>query len=72
MSIPEGMTAEKLRAVADWLDIYDRMGESYLYHIEHSGWSSTEDLAEVRLTISSKEVQEDLLRWADEIESDTG
>lgn len=69
MNVPEGMTPYKLREIAGWLDTYDKMAESYLMHIEHSGWASSEDLAEARLTIDSDEVQAELRAWANQIEA---
>lgn len=69
MTLPEGMTAEKLRDIADWLDLYDRLAESYINLIESIG--RTPASADVEATIAvvrGEEVQNDLRHWADAID----
>lgn len=71
--VPEGMTPEKLRSIAAWIDTYERLIETHVNMVEalhkrglikHSG-----DHDEVRRIIAGTEVQDDLLRWADAIEA---
>lgn len=65
MNIPEGMTASKLRAIADWLDLYDKMGEKFVVAVE-----GYEDIkGEAIMALRGKGVQDDLRRWADAIDS---
>lgn len=61
--LPEGMTAEKLRAIAHWLDLHDQLAVEFLTLMEKSpvvGGLATAAKADVRPT----EVQDDLRRWA--------
>lgn len=62
--VPEGMTAEKLRWIADWLDTYDNMAEKILGVGE-----MTPDRMKTLTAIRGKEVQADLRQWADAIET---
>lgn len=66
--VPKGMTPQKLRDIACWLDVYDRLAATFVDNVEHAGWESTEDLAEIRLTINSKEVQDELRQWASDLD----
>lgn len=65
MNLPEGMTAEKLREIANWLDTYDRLAEQYLDLLEGAGFPGT---GEALIAVQGKEVQDDLRRWADEVD----
>lgn len=69
MILPEGMTAEKLREVADWLDTYDSLATSYISLI-HTLRVKRDITTIVSLleTVQSKDVQADLRRWADDID----
>lgn len=62
-------TAERLRRVAAWLDTYDALAASYFDLLERDGLAVPEELVDVRAAASGKEVQSDLRRWADAIES---
>lgn len=62
--IPEGMTAEKLREIANWLDTYDKIIERVIFTM---GGDDVLD-GEALIAVRGKEVQEDLRRWADEID----
>lgn len=67
-NIPDGMTAWKLREIANWLDTYDQMAEQYinLMCLDKSPVEVDELLAAVR----GKEVQDDLRAWADAIDTE--
>lgn len=65
MNLPEGMTAEKLRDIANWLDLYDKMGEKFIVEIEGKEYDG-----EAIMAVRGKGVQDALRRWADEIEDD--
>lgn len=67
--VPKGMTPEKLRTLADWLDIYDRMGQVFVDAVERGGDVIPDEVAEARGIVGGTEVQDDLRRWADEIEA---
>lgn len=60
----EGMTSEKLRAVASWLDTYDAIVERVVFAIGGEDVLDGERLVAIR----GKEVQDDLRRWADDID----
>lgn len=66
--LPEGMTAEKLRNIADWLDTYDAVALSYFDLHEMFLETPAEELVEVRAAAAGTEVQDDLRRWADQID----
>jgi hypothetical protein len=66
--LPEGMTAEKLRYIADWLDIYDRMAVRYIEAIVASGGAAPAEGERAQMVVRSKEVQDDLRRWAAHID----
>lgn len=68
MDLPKGMTSEKLRLTADWLDTYDRMGQAFVDFCEAHEIGMPDTLLQVRGTVSGDEVQRDLRHWADEID----
>jgi len=69
MTIPSGMTAEKLRDVADWLDTCDKVLLAYISLVrEFLPNVRTEGIQAMIADIEGKGVQEDLRRWADEID----
>lgn len=71
MSVPEGMTPEKLRTIADWLDTYDHMAEKYITAAMMSALPLEADRAErVREVVRSSEIQDELRQWANAIEAD--
>ncbi len=55
MQVPKDMTPDKLRKIADFLDLGDRLAEM-----------AAADLGKVYT--AGNEVQRDVRRWADEIE----
>lgn len=65
------MTPTALRNIADWLDTYDDLAAAYFDLLVDTG-TPADDLVRVRAATSGKEVQDDLRRWADELESSTG
>lgn len=67
--VPEGMTPEALRTIADWLDTYDRMGEAFADACERSGIGTPKTVIAVRAAVTGTEVQDDLRRWADELDA---
>jgi hypothetical protein len=62
--MPEGMTAEKLRTLAEWFDTYDAIIEQVIFTLD--GEEATDGKALV--AVRGKDVQEDLRRWADDID----
>ena len=62
------MTAEKLREIANWLDLYDRIAARYLDILGDEGVVDPESLERARDVVASDEIQQDLRRWADELE----
>lgn len=67
-TLPEGMTAEKLRKVADWLDTYDTMAAEFIAICERSGVGPPETLKGARAACAGTEVQDDLRAWADTLD----
>lgn len=62
------MTGEKLRSIASWLDTYDAIVEQVIITVEGGI-----DLDGKKLTaVRGKDVQDDLRRWADELDALTG
>lgn len=68
-ALPEGMTAEKLRYIADWLDIYDRMAGRYIEAVVAGGGTAPTAAERAQMAVRSEEVQDDLRRWAAHIDS---
>lgn len=66
-SVPDGMTPEKLRAVAHWLDTYDELFEHIVIQVK----GDIEIQGDALIAARGKEVQTDLRRWADELEKET-
>ena len=52
----------KLRKIAEWLDTYDKMAEMFI----SNQYEERPDLIEI---VKGKGVQEDLRRWADDIDA---
>lgn len=65
-TVPDDMTAEKLRTIADWLDTYDLLAQAHIDLLEAIG--TTHDLTAASAVAASKEVQADLRRWADDLD----
>ena len=65
----EPLTPGALRTVASWLDLYDEMAGRYCDLLEAAGLEDPERLQRVRAATSSTEMQDDLRRWADEMEA---
>lgn len=72
LNLPEGMTAEKLRDIAAWLDTYDKLGEAYVRLTQalniYIGDDNADAIEEILEIIRGKGIQDDLRRWADEID----
>lgn len=69
MNLPEGMTAEKLRDIAEWLDLYDRLAVSYIKFIESIGRTPASANVEAALdVVRGESAQSDLRAWADAID----
>lgn len=67
MTIPEGMTPEKLRKVADWLDTYDNLFKKIVVRYPDGTVKSAREVTGLGHG-DWNEVQVDLRRWADELE----
>ncbi len=63
----EDMTPGRLREIADWLDTLDRACQVLLSLMPLGQRDSVWDKA--MNTVKGKEIQDDLRRWADEMES---
>ncbi len=74
MNLPDGMTAEKLRDIADWLDTYDELAQAHILLVEAlktRGFFkhvTVDDAAGALEEAAGKAVQNDLRRWADDID----
>lgn len=65
LRLPEGMTADKLRFIAEYVTECDDIIGRLLRLAKADGLMIDEETLEM---VTSKAVQEDLRRWADEIE----
>lgn len=63
------LCGDALRETADWLDTYDELAQSYFDLLERLGLRSAGELATVRGAASGTEQQNDLRRWADELDA---
>lgn len=68
VELPEGLTPDKLRSIANWFDTYDVIIERVIFTMGGDDVLDGERLIAVR----GKDVQVDLRRWADAIEAQTG
>lgn len=58
-----------LRTIASWLDTYDAMARQYLLLVRDLGFITAEELDGALLATQSNEVQDDLRRWANDMET---
>lgn len=65
--VPEDMTPGKLRYIADWLDIFDKITQSYIDLLNFE----TDEAEQALYAVRKKEVQDDLRSWADHIQEAT-
>jgi hypothetical protein len=63
------LNAEALRNIADWLDTYDDLAKQYFDLLVVQGLRSDDEVAAARAACDSDEIQVDLRRWADELET---
>lgn len=63
------LCGEALRETADWLDTYDQLALTHFALLESLGCSTPEELASVRAAASGTEQQDDLRRWAAELDA---
>ena len=63
------LCGDALRETADWLDTYDELALTHFALLEEIGIYTTEELASVRAAASGKEQQDDLRRWAAELDA---
>lgn len=61
------LTPDSLREIADWFDTYDRLAEVYFDLLDQLG--GYKPTAEARMICDSTEIQDDLRRWATEMEN---
>lgn len=64
----EPISPGALRTIANWLDTYDRLALTYFSILEEVRVVTTEQLEGARETVNAKTIQNDLRRWADEME----
>ena len=64
----EPLTPGALRTIANWLDTYDQMAERYWQILEANGIGDPEQLAAAREATARKDMQNDLRRWANEMD----
>lgn len=69
MDLPEGMTPDKLRTLASWFDTYDRLAVVHFTMCINLKLMPPEDYIAVQKIVRGSGVQEDLRRWASEIEA---
>lgn len=65
MSAPEGMTPDKLRFIAEYVSECDSIIAQILQRVAAMGYDVTD--ADMDF-VTGKEVQADLLKWADELD----
>lgn len=68
IDLPEGMSPAKLREIAGWLDTYDRMAAKFTDHLLLAGEIPPLEAAKLHDVTGGKQVQRELLAWADAIE----
>jgi hypothetical protein len=66
-TLPEGMTADKLRTIAGWLDTYDKLAERFVALTRSA--IQQEAAATMLVTVRGSEVQDDLRHWAEAIDA---
>ena len=66
-AVPEGMTADKLRYIADYVQECDDIIYKYLVAAKAAGVDIKDEVFEF---VTSKAVQQDLREWADSIEEE--
>jgi hypothetical protein len=71
-SLPEGMTADALRNMARWFDLYDEMADAYFSALVKGGVATEADVVKSRAAVHGREIQDDLLRWAALIDGSGG
>lgn len=65
MNLPEGMTAQNLRVMADWFDIYEAIIEKHILLMADE-WTE-EETGEALAIVRDGGAQEEIRAWADEI-----
>lgn len=66
--LPEGMTAWKLREIANWLDTYDELAEAYMRLRREQGDPGIAEAVKSALSVvRGKEVQDELRAWANQL-----
>lgn len=66
--LPAGMTADKLRYIADWLDLFEQITLNYIEACERSNVGDPGQAEKARESLRSKQVQTDLRQWAAQID----
>lgn len=67
---PRELTPDNLRIIADWLDTYDKMAILYLDTDEAKRSYTPEQREKALATCAGKQIQDDLRRWADDIDNE--
>lgn len=67
MQLPKGMTAQKLRIMADWFDTYEFIIERQTGMLQDR--YSEEAIDGIMAVITDKTAQADIRVWADEIDA---
>lgn len=62
------MTAANLREIAAWVDVLDKIARAYIDLTLSAGIEQRSELLAAMETVSGTEVQDDLRRWADEMD----
>jgi hypothetical protein len=70
IEVPDGMTPEKLRLIADWFDTYDTVMTAWV-RLFPKAQEDRETFVKARDEMLGTEVQDDLRRWAYAIETQT-
>lgn len=66
VAIPMTMTPDRLRLIADWLDLLDKMAARFVDLLDAAGY--VVDAAAVRTIVGGHDVQDDLRTWAKSME----
>jgi hypothetical protein len=61
------MTPDKLRTIADWLDVYDAFAREVAPHLNRG----RDEILAFTDTVSGTEAQDDLRLWADWLEANS-
>lgn len=68
MSTPRDLNSTNLRLIADWLDTYDQLAIAFYDMVDEQGLAAPARLEACRYASGGTEIQDDLRRWAAEMD----